>query len=82
MSDKIEIRVEESGEIDIFEILKEKLRERYPGYTLSWIATDDERNVIEEEIGRIFPQESKVVDIEVNILPVSHIGVLVPEGTT
>ena len=84
MSDKIELNLGreylERPIGDFMEILNSRIREKFPGYSLAWLEAAVPREVVEEEVEKIGAKEAKVVELDVNILPFKHFGVLVPEG--
>lgn len=84
MSDKIEIRAREkylNGPINNFvELVNESVKKKYPGYQLAWLEGNVSKDVIEEEVKEIGANEAKVVELDVDILPFKHYGVILPEG--
>jgi|GEM_PF-4708003 len=84
MSDKIEIKIGkdylERPVMDLVNLLEKKIKEKYPGYTLAWLEGNTEREVVEEELEKIGASDAKVVELDVNILPYRHLGVIIPEG--
>ena len=84
MSDKIELNLGreylERPISDFMEVLNRRIREKFPGYSLAWLEASVPREVVEEEVEKIGAKEAKVIELEVNILPFRHIGVIMPEG--
>ncbi len=84
MSDKIEVKVGreylERPIMDIVEVIQTKIKEKYPGYNLAWLEASVPREVVEEEVKSIGAKNAKVIELDVNVLPFRHYGVLMPEG--
>ncbi len=83
MADKIEVYVgKEYGEKPAGELVSEigkRIKEKYPGYRLAWI-TEYGREKTERDLEMLGAQEAKVVELEINVLPFMHCGILVPEN--
>ena len=84
MSDKIEVKVGreylEKPIMNIMEIIQTKIKEKYPGYNLAWLEASVPMDVVEEEVQSIGAKNAKVIELDVNVLPFRHYGVLMPEG--
>ncbi len=84
MSDKIEIRAGKEfldKPINNFvELVNENVKKKYPGYKLAWLEGNVSREIIEDEIREIGAKNAKIVELEVDVLPFRHYGVLMPEG--
>jgi len=84
MSDKIEVIVgreyKERPVLDLMKVINRKVGENYPGYSLAWLLADVKEDVLKDEIEKIGVKDAKIVELDVNVLPFRHLGVLVPEG--
>ena len=84
MSDKIEVWLEKDYERKplkyFLNALSDKIKERYPRYSIAHLLTNISISDLEEILKEKGVKNAKIVEIKVNLLSVTTIGVLVPEG--